>query len=137
MKQIKYNRTFPSFFDDFFTDLTFFDEQLPNKCCVAPRGDVIETDEAFNVELMMPGFKKEEIEMKVEENSLIISAERKKLEETKYNTIESYFGTFKKSYTLPDYVDVSAINASYEDGVLKITVPKDDEKVGSKIIEIN
>lgn len=136
MTLVKYNRL-PSLFDEFFNDWSFFDDTVPTKGLshYSPLGDVIETDDAFNVELMMPGFDKKEIKMEVEEKSLVIEAERKK-SESKYNTVESHFGKFRKSYTLPDYIDVEKIDAKYKNGVLKITIPKNKEKVGNRLIEI-
>jgi len=138
MTLIKYNKNFPSILDEFFNDgWSLFDDVVPAKGLshFTPLGDVIETDDAFNVEIMLPGFEKKEIKMEVEDNSLIIEAERKKSEE-KYNRVESHFGKFRKSYTLPDYVDVEAIDAKYKNGVLKVTIPKVEEKIGSKLIEI-
>ena len=134
---VKYKNTIPSLFDEFFNDLSFFDEVVPAKGLkhFTPLGDVIENEDSFNVELMMPGFEKKEIKMEVEGKSLVIEAERKK-SENNYNTIESHFGKFRKSYVLPDYVDVDNINAKYKNGVLKITIPKVEGKVGNKLIEI-
>jgi HSP20 family protein len=138
MNLVKYRKKLPSILDEFFNESSFF-----NDCCLptkefnhfVPMGDVIETDDAFNVELMMPGFEKTDIKMNVEEDSLLIKAERKK-SESKYNTIESSFGSFKKSYLLPNYVDKNKIDVTYVNGVLKIIIPKIKEKVGKKSIEI-
>ena len=138
MTLVKYNDKlrFPSILDDFFNDdwLHFLPTKECNKC--TPIGDVIETDDAFNVELMLAGFNKEDIKMEVEDGVLSIEAERKKSEENKYNRVESYFGKYVKTYTLPEYIDVDNINAKYEDGVLKVTIPKTEEKVNTKLIEI-
>jgi len=136
MKLVKYNNI-SSIFDELFNDRSFFDDVVPAKGLAhfSPLGDVIETDESFNVDLMMPDFEKKEIKMEVEDNSLVIEAERKK-SESKYNRVESHFGKFRKSYVLPDYVDVDNINAKYKNGVLKITIPKVEGKVGNKLIEI-
>ena len=140
MTLVKYNNNFPSILDEFFNDgWSFFDN-----CCLpekelkhfSPLGDVIETDDAFNVELMMPGFDKKEISMDIEENNLTIKAERKKTDK-KYNKVESHFGSFRKSYTLPDYVDKEGIGAKYKNGVLSISVPKVKEKVSKKVVVIN
>ena len=137
MSITKYNKNrLPSLFDDFFNDWSIFDE-TPAKGLshYVPLGDVIETDESFKLEIMLPGFDKKEINMKIEEDSLIITAERKKTEE-KYNRIESRFGSFKKSYSLPNYVDTEKINAKYVNGVLNIEIPKIEEKSNVKLIEI-
>lgn len=126
----------PSIFDEFFSDdwTDFLPKNGLSK--FTPLGDVIETDNAFNVELMLPGFDKKDIKMKIDKGVLSIGAERKKSEKTKYNRVESYFGKWERSFTLPDYVDVDNIDASYENGVLKVTIPKTEEKVSTKLIEI-
>jgi HSP20 family protein len=137
MALIKYNKTFPTIFDEFFNDDWF--DFLPKTNSInnyTPLGDVIENDDAFNVDLMLPGFDKNDIKMKVDQGVLSIEAERKKSEKDKYNRVESYFGKWKRSFTLPDYVNVDGIDASYENGVLKVTIPKTEEKVSSKLIEI-
>lgn len=126
----------PSILDEFFNEdwLDFLPaKEFKN---FSPLGDVIENDEAFELELMLPGVGKENIKLKVDDDVLAITAERKKVEDNKYNRIESYFGNFKKTYTLPKDVDRENIKASYENGVLKVTIPKDKEAVVSKLIEI-
>jgi HSP20 family protein len=137
MALIKYNKRFPTILDEFFNDDWF--DFLPRTNSIdnyTPLGDVIENDESFTLDLMLPGFEKKDINMKVDENVLSIEAERQKSEKDKYNRVESYFGKWKRSFTLPDHVDVDNINASYENGVLKVTIPKTEEKVSSKLIEI-
>jgi HSP20 family protein len=139
MALMKYNDKlgFPSILDDFFTNDWFFDFSpktgLKN---YTPLGDVIENEDSFNVELMLPGLDKKDIKMEVDNGVLTIEAERKKSEKNKYNRVESYFGKYVKTYTLPEYVDHDNINAKYENGVLKVTIPKTEEKVSTKLIEI-
>jgi len=99
MALIKYKNEFPSIFDEFFSNDSWFDFLPTNEVNKAPLGDVIENEEAFNVELMLPGFKKNDIKMKADNGVLSIEAERKKNEKTKYNRVESYFGKFKRSFT--------------------------------------
>jgi len=137
MALIKYdNSKLPSIFDDFFNDSWF--ELFPSKGMsnYSPLSDVIENDDSFNVELMLPGLDKKDIQMKVDHDVLSIEAERKKEEKTKYNRVESYFGKYKKSFTLPDNVDVDNINAQYENGVLKVVIPKTEDEVSAKLIEV-
>lgn len=137
MALIKYNKNrFPSILDEFFNDDWF--NFLPEKDfkTFTPLGDVIEKDDAFNVELMLPGFDKKDIKMKVDGDSLLIEAERVKNEKDKYNRVESYFGKYTRSFTLPNYVNKNKIDAAYENGVLKVTIPKTAETVQTKLIEI-
>lgn len=98
--------------------------------------DVIENDEKYDLDLMLPGFKKENINILVEEDSLIIKGERKENENKKFNRKGSFFGDFEKSFYLPDNILEDKISASFNDGILTITIPKDDKGELSKIIEI-
>jgi len=82
---------------------------------------------AYHVEVDLPGMKKEDIDVQVEDNVLVISGERKVKEELKeenYYKIESSFGTFSRSFTLPEDADVENIHAESADGVLEVVVPK-------------
>jgi HSP20 family protein len=82
---------------------------------------------AYHVEVDLPGMKKEDITIQVEENTLIISGERKIKEEIKeenYYKVESSFGSFSRSFSLPDNIDIEKIHAQTKDGVLEVVVPK-------------
>ena len=116
---------FTDIFDDFFTEIS------------KPAADVIENEKEFIVDVMLPGFKKENISVDVEDDVLAINAERKVDEKAKYNRKGSFFGTVKASYQLPDYVLGDKIDASFTDGVLSITIPKDVESKLSKKIKIS
>lgn len=138
MKIIKYDNRltrFPSILDEIFSDDLF--DFLPSKEYknFTPLGDVIETDKEYNVELMLPGFDKKDIKMEINDGVLSIEAERKRSEEKKYNRLETHFGKYSKSYKLPDYIDSENIGATYKNGVLRVTIPKTEEKV-SKLIEV-
>jgi HSP20 family protein len=82
---------------------------------------------AYHVEVDLPGVNKDDIEIKVEDNTLIISGERKVKEEIKeenYYKVESRFGSFTRSFALPEEADVENIHAESTDGVLEVVVPK-------------
>ena len=82
--------------------------------------------------------KKEDIDVSIHENTLVISGERKCEEESKEGEIyrcERYYGKFHRSIGLPFAVDATKVQANYRDGVLTITVPK-SEKAKSKRIEV-
>ena len=90
-----------------------------------------EDDKAYYVEVDLPGIKKEDIDINVEDNVLTISGERKVKEETKeedYYKVESRYGKFSRSFTLPEKVDVDNIHAESKDGVLEVVIPKIEEK---------
>ena len=87
----------------------------------------------------MPGVKKEDIKVDLNKGILTISGERKTKEEVKqedYYKIETYFGKFSRSFTLPDNVDIENIEAKSDNGVLEIVIPKLKDDVSKKSIEI-
>jgi HSP20 family protein len=105
-----------------------------------PRVNTRESDDAYYIELDLPGVKKDDIEITTEDNILTISGERKFKDEVKeenYYKVESHYGKYSRSFTLPENIDISAINAKNENGVLEVTIPKkDDENKKLRKIEI-
>lgn len=90
-----------------------------------------EGEYAYHIDVDLPGVKKEDISVKVENNVLTLKGERKSKEEVKeenYYKMESSFGSFTRSFTLPDNIDAENIHAENKDGVLEITLPKKEEK---------
>ena len=86
---------------------------------------------AYHIDVDLPGVKKEDISVKIENNVLTLKGERKTKEEVKkedYYKRESSFGSFTRSFTLPDNVDSENIQAENKDGVLEITLPKKEGK---------
>jgi len=103
-----------------------------------PKVNTREGEDAYYVEIDLPGIKKEDIEITTEDNVLTISGERKMKEEVKeddYYKIESAYGKFSRSFTLPEKVDVEKIEAESKDGVLEVVIPKlkEEEKKPKKI----
>ena len=105
-----------------------------------PRVNTREGEYAYHVELDLPGIKKEDIEITTEDNVLTISGERKMKEEVKeddYYKVESAYGKFSRSFTLPEKIDVENIHAEAKDGVLEVVIPKlKEEETKPKKIEI-
>ncbi|HLX11995.1 MAG TPA: Hsp20/alpha crystallin family protein [Bacteroidota bacterium] len=103
-----------------------------------PSVDVIETENAFQMDIDLPGMKKEDVKVSVENNILTISGERKSRkteEKDSYYRNERTFGSFVRSFTLSKVVKSDAIEAKYENGVLHLTLPK-VEDVKPKAIEV-
>ena len=125
-------RLFESILDDQF--------EIPstNAMVKTPIHDVIENDKEFQVEMLLAGLKREDINIDVEKDVLTIKAERREEKDLKYNRKETYFGKYERSFKLPDNVDRENINASLVDGILKLIIPKldDDVKLSKKMIEI-
>ncbi len=105
-----------------------------------PAVNTREGEFAYHIEIDLPGISKEDIEITTEDNVLTISGERKLNEETKeedYYKVESAYGKFTRSFTLPEKVDISAIQAESKNGVLEVTIPKlKEEETKPKKIEI-
>jgi HSP20 family protein len=102
-----------------------------------PPVDMIENDDNFVVSAELPGLKKNEIKMTVQNNVLTLSGSKKHEFESKEDTVhrvERSYGSFCRSVNLPSTIDSSAIKASYDNGVLKVTLPKVEE---AKTKEIN
>ncbi|WP_022670340.1 Hsp20/alpha crystallin family protein [Hippea alviniae] len=119
-----------------------FDDLLPNALKSRetsewiPAVDIYETKDAINIEVEAPGMKQEDIKINLENNTLTIYGERKfeKKEEGKnYYRMERSYGSFSRSFLLPDNVNVEGIKAKYKDGVLTITLPKKPESKPKEI----
>ncbi len=94
---------------------------------------------AYHVEVDLPGMKKEDISIEIEDNTLIISGERKvkeQIKEDNYYKIESSFGVFSRSFSLPDDADIENIHAQSQDGVLEVVVPKLEVQKVEKVKKI-
>jgi HSP20 family protein len=96
-----------------------------------PPVDVFETAQhELVLKAELPGVKKEDIDLKVENNTLTIRGERKREVETKeegYHRVERSYGGFARSFTLPSTVNAEAVKADYRDGVLTVTLPAREE----------
>jgi HSP20 family protein len=129
-------RTVPSLFDILF-DEDFLNpfEHSEYRC---PIHDVIVNDNEFVVEAMMAGVKKEDVKLEVEDKKLRIFAERKEVKDLKYNRKESFTGTYRRTFILPDGVDAENITATMEDGILRVSIPRltEEQKPLKKQIEI-
>jgi HSP20 family protein len=104
-----------------------------------PSVDVSETKDNVLIKAEMPGLIKDDVKISVQDNMLTLSGEKKQEKEekeTNYHRIESSYGAFSRSFTLPTSVKSDKIKATYKDGVLSITLPKIEE-VKAKEIPIN
>ena len=120
----------------FFDLLDGFETLGTLKTSYLPATDISENDINFELALAAPGFSKTDFNVKVENDSLIISGE-KKITEKKYNLKESFQDTFVRSFTLPKEVKIEEITAAYVDGILTVKVPKDTASIKNKLIEVH
>lgn len=128
------SKRFSDIMDEFFNDAV-----RTRRDTFVPSIDVSETDNQFLISAELPGMNKEDIEISLENSRLTISGERsfeKEDKGKKYHRVESSYGSFERSFQLPDNIDAESISASYENGLLEISIDKSEEEV-KKQIEIS
>jgi len=123
-------------FDDLFR--RFFGDWSPllAEGAWAPELDVAEHPDKVVVKVDLPGVKNEDIEISVQGNTLIIGGEKKEQTEDRgegYHHVERRYGSFHRTITLPAGVDPDKIEATYRDGVLSVTLPKDEATKAKRI----
>ncbi|MBF9236217.1 Hsp20/alpha crystallin family protein [Hymenobacter sp. BT683] len=120
----------------------FFQDSIAGRGRVSafsPQVDAYETEKGYEIEVSLPGLKREDIKVDFQQGRLTISGERQFQNERKdrrYHIVESSYGTFQRSFQLPDTVEPRQIQANFEDGVLRVVVPKDEEKTMRHQIQI-
>ena len=122
---------FPSIADAFFSD--FLNYGARNS---SPAVNVIEKEESFVLELAVPGLEREDITLDLDDNVLSIRSERKEENENGYTRREFSYDGFEKRFNLPESVDQENIQAKYEHGILRVSLPK-AEKALRRTIEIS
>jgi HSP20 family protein len=134
----------PSVFEDLFKPWNeWFDNGgFWGRVMNVPAVNIIEDKNAYQVSLAVPGMKKEDFKIDVDGNMLTISSEKqenREEKEKKFTRKEYSYSSFSRSFTLPEEVNQEKINASYEDGVLKISLPCKEEakKPAAKHIAVN
>jgi HSP20 family protein len=103
-----------------------------------PTVDIAETEAEYQIKAELPEVKKEDVKVTVEDGVLTIQGERRhEIEEKgkKYHRVERSYGSFVRSFTLPDHVDDVKVKAEYKDGVLHLHLPK-SEKAKPKAIDV-
>jgi HSP20 family protein len=93
----------------------------------SPPVDIYETDAALVMKAELPGFSKDDIQIELKENTLVIKGERKREDDVKegsFHRTERVYGAFQRSFLLPTTVDQANVQAIYKDGVLELRLPK-------------
>ena len=124
----------------FSTNLTrAFDDEGIGRGAWAPSVDIFENKDQIVLEAELPGMKQEDFDITIENNVITLRGERKfeKTEETdNYHRVERSYGSFTRSFTLPQTVSAEEAKAEYSNGVLRVTLPKREE-AKSRRIEIS
>jgi HSP20 family protein len=103
-----------------------------------PTVDISENDQGYLIKAELPEVKKDDVKVTVEDGVLTIQGERRQEKEEKgkkYHRVERSYGSFVRSFSLPESVDEGAVKAEYKDGVLNLHLPK-TEKVKPKAIDV-
>ena len=133
----------PSVFDDFFKPWNeWFDNGgLRGRAMNVPAVNITEHKDEYQVSLAAPGLKKEDFKIDVNGNMLTISSEKEDSKEEKderFTRKEYSYSSFSRSFTLPEEINKEKIEAKYEDGVLKLSLPRKEEakKLSAKHIAV-
>ena len=130
-KTVSSYRNLPNIFERMVEDNFFFDYDNND---LKPSVEINESNDAFMISADLPGIEKSDIEVKVEENTLILNASRHidKLDNNeKFHYNERSFGTFSRSFKLPKTVKEEKITAKLDNGVLSIVIPKAEDAIKS------
>ncbi len=133
MALVKFSNQFPSLFDRFF-DTDVFDwsnRHFSTTNTTLPAVNIREDDDGYEVEMAAPGLEKKDFKIELNDNVLSISSEKQLENETKegqqFTRREFSYQSFSRSFTLPNTVDNDKIKAKYDNGVLKVSIPKREE----------
>jgi len=119
---------FPGVFEDLFNDAV--QASTLETRSWSPAVDILEKDGNLVLRAELPGMNEKDIDLKLEGNVLTLKGERKFEDEqnrNNYHRVERFYGTFSRSFTLPETVDRDKIKADYKNGVLTVTIPQRPE----------
>jgi len=127
----------PVLFDEFFNDPFLNTENTGCEADWSPRMEVEENDNNYYLTVEVPGMSKKDIDIKVENNIITLSGEKKDKKVKKENSYthlkEISYGKFSRSFKLPGNVDVDKISAKWNEGVLSVEIPKPEVSKAKKI----
>ena len=131
-------QTFSAMLDRFFNESVNTRRQLAD---FTPHVDAAETENQYEFYVSLPGLNKEDVSIDFQEGKLTIAGERKfkqqeEAKDKKYHLLETQYGSFSRTFFLPDNVNPAQINAQFENGILQVVVPKDEQKVKKHQIQI-
>ncbi len=141
MKLVRYNQlenespvTFSAMLDRLFNESLGSSLRQFN-----PAVDIAEDEKSYEIQLALPGMRKSDFKIDLVDRKLTISGERKhqeKKEGKNFHSVETQFGSFKRSFFLPEDVLEDHVEASYQDGLLTLVLPKKEKKNSKAVIEV-
>ena len=130
MKIVKFNnkQLFPSLINEFFND--DFGVNFLNSNHSVPSVNTIENDDSFEIDLAVPGMKKDDFSIELENNVLIISSETSNnVSNENLRLNEFNYSSFQRSFKIPESVNLDKIKGNYKNGILKVLLPKKKESI--------
>ena len=127
---VKFNRTYPSFMDEFFGRDYYPVHYERNGFKSLPAVNITESDNGYTIEVAAPGLNKKDFKIDLDKNTLTIaSVKEDKQEENneRYTRREFRYSNFSRTFTLPETVDSDKISAVHKDGILHVDIPKIEE----------
>ena len=142
MRIVKYNnnnnKVFPSLMNQFFhADLRM---NVINNNHSVPSVNSIENDNSFEIELAVPGMKKDDFTIQLNDKVLVISSENtNSVENNSMSLNEFNYSSFQRSFTVPETVELDKIKANYKNGILKVKLPKKKDSISkpNRVIDIS
>ena len=139
MRIVKYNNNnnFPSLMNEFFNE--DFGMNLINRNNSVPYVNSIENNDSFEIDLAVPGMKKDDFKIELIDKVLIISSENSNsIENDNMRLNEFNYSSFQRSFRIPESVELDKIKANYKNGILKIKLPKKKDSITkpNRVIEI-
>jgi HSP20 family protein len=140
MRIVKYNnnKVFPSLMNEFFND--DFRMKVINNNHSVPSVNSIENDNSFEIDLAVPGMKKDDFTIQLNDKVLVISSENtNSVENNSMSLNEFNYSSFQRSFTVPETVELDKIKANYKNGILKVKLPKKKDSITkpNRVIDIS
>jgi len=141
----RYNAVLNDFVPTSFSHLVdrFFSESASrsggSSYAFVPKVDIIENEKSFEIQLAVPGMNKEDFKIDLKDQLITVSGERKytkEKDEKHFHSFETQYGSFKRTFVLPENVDAERIEAKYNNGILELVVPKDEKKLLKTTIKV-
>tara|TARA_B100001769_G_scaffold71852_2_gene53777 strand:- start:1198 stop:1620 length:423 start_codon:yes stop_codon:yes gene_type:complete len=139
MRIVKYNNNnvFPSLMNEFFNE--DFRMNLINRNHSIPSVNSVENNESFEIDLAVPGMKKDDFTIELNDKVLVISSENtNSVENDNMRLNEFNYSSFQRSFRVPESVELDKIKANYKNGILKIKLPKKKDSItkSNRVIDI-
>ena len=138
MRIVKYNNNnvFPSLMNEFLND--DFGMNLFNRSNSLPSVNSIENNDSFEIDLAVPGMKKDDFIIELNDKVLVISSEKSSINNENMRLNEFDYSSFQRSFRVPESVELDKIKANYKNGILKIKLPKKKDSITkpNRVIDI-